>query len=651
MSGDPLTGSDDIELHSDAAIQRLAGEALTASELRYRRLFETAKDGILILDAATGMVVDVNPFLINLLGISREIFLGKAIWELGFFKDIVANVDNFAELQQEKYIRYDDKPLKTADGRRVDVEFVSNVYLVNNQKVIQCNIRDITERKKAKEAVLASEARLQLFVTYAPAAIAMFDNNMRYLVASRRWITDYHLGEQKIIGQSHYEVFPEITDEWKLVHQRGLAGEVVRAEEDRFVRSDGSVEWLRWEVRPWYAVDRSVGGIIIFTEDITGHKRWESELLQIEKLQSVGTLAGGIAHDFNNILMGLFGNISLCKDELPKDHPGYKPLEYAEKAMTRAVRLTKQLLTFAKGGDPIKENISLDAIVEEVARFELSGSNVLLVHQQASELWNAKADEGQIQQVISNLTINARQAMPHGGHLYITLENAEIQENAIPTLHQGKYIKVTVRDEGTGIDPACMHRIFEPYYSTKQTGNGLGLATTYSIISKHGGHIEVASEPGKGTTFTFYLPASESSSRPAMPSVAEPVILKPATKILILDDEEYIRMVTPHWLKRLGCLVETAADGQQAIEMYKQAMNSGAPFDVMILDLTIPGGIGGQEVLKEIQAIDPHAKAIVSSGYAEDTVMSNYVSWGFKGILAKPYSESQLGALVKQVVR
>ena len=311
MSRDPLTGSDDIELHSDAAIQRLAGELLAASELRYRRLFETAKDGILILDAATGMVVDVNPFLINLLGISREIFLGKAIWELGFFKDIVANVDNFAELQQEKYIRYDDKPLKTADGRRVDVEFVSNVYLVNNQKVIQCNIRDITERKRAKEAVLASEARLQLFVTYAPAAIAMFDNNMRYLVASRRWITHYHLGDRKIIGQSHYEVFPEITDEWKLVHQRGLAGEVVRAEEDRFVRSDGSVEWLRWEVRPWHAADRSVGGIIIFTEDITGHKRWESELLKIEKLQSVGTLAGGIAHDFNNILMGLFGNISL----------------------------------------------------------------------------------------------------------------------------------------------------------------------------------------------------------------------------------------------------------------------------------------------------------------------------------------------------
>ena len=319
--------------------------------------------------------------------------------------------------------------------------------------------------------------------------------------------------------------------------------------------------------------------------------------------------------------------------------------------MNRAVRLTKQLLTFAKGGDPIKENVSLDAIVEEVAGFELSGSNVLLVHKQAADLWIAKADEGQIQQVISNLTINARQAMPHGGHLYITLENAEIQEDAIPMLHQGKYIKVTVRDEGTGIDPACMHRIFEPYYSTKQTGSGLGLATTYSIISKHGGHIEVVSELGKGTTFTFCLPASESLSRPAKPSVAESVVLKPATKILILDDEEYIRMVTPHWLKRLGCLVETAADGQQAIEMYKQAMNSGAPFDIMILDLTIPGGIGGQEVLKAIQAIDPNAKAIVSSGYAEDTVMSNYVSWGFKGILAKPYSESQLGTLVKQVVK
>lgn len=385
--------------------------------------------------------------------------------------------------------------------------------------------------------------------------------------------------------------------------------------------------------------------------DVTERLRVHAELQKMQKLTSVGTLAGGIAHDFNNILMALFGNLSLAKKELPKDHPAFKHLEEAAKSMKRAIRLTKQLLTFAKGGEPVLENVSLGALVEEVARFDLSGSNVMLVYKSANDLWMAKADNGQIQQVISNLTTNAREAMPDGGHLYITVENEDIKKAVSSTLPAGRYIRISVRDEGAGIDPKYLGRIFDPYFTTKQTGSGLGLATTYSIITKHGGQIGVISELGKGSHFTIYLPASETDQPKTVASPVEPQPFKPAPKILILDDEKFILMVIPHWLKQMGCFVETASDGQQAIDLYKQSLNAGTPFDVLILDLTIPGGIGGLEVIKTILAIDPNAKAIASSGYSEGAILSNYAFYGFKGVLAKPYTEAQLHEVLGLVLK
>ena len=414
--------------------------------------------------------------------------------------------------------------------------------------------------------------------------------------------------------------------------------------------NDGEVRWVHGMGELEFDDQQQPVKMIGTIQDITERKRVETELQKMQKLTSVGTLAGGIAHDFNNILMGLFGNISLAKTEIPKDHPGFKPLEDAEKSMFRAIRLTKQLLTFAKGGDPVKEEVSLDALVEEVARFDLSGSNVMLVHSQTDDLWSANVDKGQIQQVISNLTLNAREAMPNGGHLYVSLENVEIKESSCSGPNKGKYIKITMRDEGTGIDQKIIDRIFDPYFTTKHTGSGLGLATSYSIIFKHGGHIGVTSEMGQGATFTLYLPASESQIFSENKKThAPPSPLKSSLKFLILDDEEVIRMIVPRWLKRMGCFVATSADGRETIDMYRKSLSTGEPFDILILDLTIPGGIGGLEVVKEILAIDPKTKAIVSSGYANDPVMSNYAFYGFKGVLPKPYTESQLQELVGQI--
>ncbi len=423
--------------------------------------------------------------------------------------------------------------------------------------------------------------------------------------------------------------------------------------EDRFVtrhrRKDGTLYDV--EISAQYRPVEG-GRMVAFIRDITERKKTEAELQKIQKLQSVGVLAGGIAHDFNNILMGLFGNISLAKNDIPPDHASFKPLEDAEKSMNRAIRLTKQLLTFSKGGEPIIESVDLGSVIEEVAQFDLSGSDVRLFHEQAPDLWRARVDKGQIQQVISNLTTNARQAMPNGGHLHIRLENETIKDSAMNGLCPGKYIRVTVQDEGGGISPAIIDRIFDPYFTTKQSGCGLGLATTHSIVVKHGGHIAVVSQLGKGTTFTLYLPASDVLDPVAdKPADTSRGVVSPSTRILVMDDEEYIRMIVPRWVKELGCTTLAAADGCEAVKLYQQAMERGAPFDVLILDITIPGGMGGYEVLKEILAINPDAKAIVSSGYADSPMMSKYSFYGFMGVLPKPYTQSQLHEVLAQVLK
>ncbi|MCD4721160.1 MAG: cache domain-containing protein [Desulfobacula sp.] len=395
-----------------------------------------------------------------------------------------------------------------------------------------------------------------------------------------------------------------------------------------------------------------ITGIVEFVRDITKQKKTEEELQKMEKLKSVGTLAGGIAHDFNNILMGLFGNISLAKEDLNQEHPAFKALEGAESSMNRATRLTRQLLTFARGGEPVKKNVTLGTLVEEVVRFDLSGSNVKPVFEQVADLWLADVDKGQIQQVFSNLTINANQAMPDGGNLYIILKNEELFDKTLAGLNPGKYIKVIVRDEGAGIEQKYLERIFDPYFTTKQTGSGLGLATVYSIVNKHGGRISVDSKLGQGSIFTLYLPASEARQLPQTgPVAAKSSSLLQSARVLIMDDEKMICDVASKMLEKSGYEVKAVEDGRQAIVMYQQALASKRPFDVVIMDLTIPGGMGGEEAIREILAFDPEVKAIVSSGYADDRIMANYAEYGFKDIVSKPYSICQLREVLNRVLK
>ncbi len=392
----------------------------------------------------------------------------------------------------------------------------------------------------------------------------------------------------------------------------------------------------------------SVTGTI---QDITERKQAEAEMQKLERLKTVGMLAGGIAHDFNNILTGIFGNMSVVRSKLEEGHPALDSIEEAERSMDRAIRLTNQLLTFAKGGLPVKEDARLDHIVEEVVRFDLSGSNVMPVFQSSEDLRLAKVDKGQVQQVFSNLAINADHAMPGGGRLYISLENAEVPEASPLPLSPGKYIKAEVRDEGIGIDPEHLEYIFDPYYSIRQNGTGLGLATVYSIMEKHGGHISVASEPAKGTTFTLYLPASEATPPAEARTVEKDAPnVKYAVRVLVMDDEDMVRMVASDMLKTCGCRVEITADGRETVKLYREAMDAGDPFDMVIMDMTVPGGMGGVEAVQEILAIDPEARAVVSSGYADNAALGNYADYGFMDILPKPYTLARLRNVLHRVL-
>lgn len=385
--------------------------------------------------------------------------------------------------------------------------------------------------------------------------------------------------------------------------------------------------------------------ILSIGRDITDRKQAEKERLKLKKMESVGLLAGGIAHDFNNLLMGLFGNIELAKMFLPADHKSYRFLEFALQSMESATNLTKQLLTFTKGGDPIKETLSIAEVLTETAQFSLRGSNAKLQTNIAPDLWTIEADKGQLSQVISNLIINAQQAMPGGGTIMLTADNIKT--------FKFRYIQIKVHDEGVGIAPQYLDKIFDPYFTTKQMGSGLGLAVTHSIIHKHNGKITVDSAINRGTTFTILLPASKVGEKIISEQTSDEINKESIfpLHIMVLDDEEAVRDILGAMLEKMGHHVSYAGTGQEAIAKYQSARQNNLPYDVVITDLTIPGEIGGEGVAQKILSINPQAKIIVSSGYATNSIMADYKAYGFQGRIVKPIRFLELQNMIEQVLK
>jgi PAS domain S-box-containing protein len=412
--------------------------------------------------------------------------------------------------------------------------------------------------------------------------------------------------------------------------------------------SDNRERYLFFDAAPVRNAGGEIIAVIETVQDITERRRAEQELRKAHKLESLGVLAGGIAHDFNNLLTGILGNISLAKIMTESNTKPFKRLDEAEKAVSRARGLTQQLMTFSKGGAPVKKTASMEQIVKDSVSFVLSGSNVSCRFSVPDDIWPVEADDGQMNQVINNLIINADQSMADGGIIEVCFENLSIAADNEMSLKEGRYVKITIRDHGAGIPEQYLHRIFDPYFTTKRKGSGLGLATVYSIIRNHDGYVGVESKVGTGTTFRIYIPASENRLPEIMET--EEILHGGSGKILVMDDEEIIRDVAADILGHLGYSAVACCDGSEAIELYRQAITTKEPFTAVIMDLTIPGGMGGREAAARILEVDPDALLIVSSGYSNDPVIANFHHYGFSGVVAKPFDAEGLAKELKRLI-
>ncbi len=406
---------------------------------------------------------------------------------------------------------------------------------------------------------------------------------------------------------------------------------------------------LTVEISATFTEIEGMGNFFCFVRDITARRKTEEELQKVQKLESLGILAGGIAHDFNNLLTGILGNIDLAMRRLGSDEKAQGWLNNAIKASRRAQELTQQLLTFAKGGAPVKQPVQVTELVEESIRFILSGSTVRCESDIPGDIWLVEADKGQISQVVQNITLNACQAMPEGGTMKIRVENVVIGEGEMAPLPSGKYVKLSFIDQGPGIEAHHLSRIFDPYFTTKQSGTGLGLTICYSIITKHHGLLKSESTLGVGTTFTIYLPALQSREQ-ILSDEGTDASPRGNGRILIMDDEEHIREIAADMLSHLGYETDQAQDGKEALEKYRQARDSGCPYSAVIMDLTIPGGMGGKEAVSQLLTLDPRAKAIVSSGYSYDQIMADPGKYGFAGVVSKPYDMVKMGTTLHRVI-
>ncbi|MBI2485738.1 MAG: PAS domain S-box protein [Deltaproteobacteria bacterium] len=561
---------------------------------------------------------------------------------------------------------YVGTPLFDSSGRPLGLMVVLYRQPVRNLNIAESMLQIFgvrasaeLERKRAEEALKESEEKFRNLVEQTNDWVWEIDRNGAFTYVNPK--------VYEIVGYEPEEILGKTTFDFMSSEEVKRFGEVISSFismqkpffrlEKTLIHRDGRLVFFETSGAPIVDSNGALHGYRGIARDVTERKRIEEELLKAQKLESLGVLAGGIAHDFNNLLTAILGNISLVKMYGNPEDKAYKRLTEAEKASLRARDLTQQLLTFSKGGAPVKKVTLTKELVRESANFAQRGSNVRCEFSIAKDLWPLEVDEGQISQVINNLVINAQQAMPQGGVIKIIAENVSRGEQTIHLgsivngilLKEGKYVRITVEDHGIGIPEEHLSKIFDPYFTTKQKGSGLGLAVTYSIIRNHDGYIGVESKLGVGTKFYIYIPVNDSKISELINLVNESPV-EGKGRILVMDDEEIVRGVLLEMLSQIGYEVGCARDGSEAIDLYIKAKECDTPFDVIIMDLTIAGGMGGKEAIKKLLEIDPDVKAIVSSGYSNDPVMSDYMKYGFIGVVNKPYKIGELSKTVYQVI-
>jgi PAS domain S-box-containing protein len=623
-----------------------AESALLEREHFLRAVFDGIQDGISVLDKDLN-ILRVNSTMERWYN-HRAPLIGKKCFEAYHGRQCQCEICPTVRALETLNSQVDIVPLTGPKGIEGWLELFAFPLFDNSNNCIGVieYVRDITARTLAQEELAKEKERLAVTLRSIGDGVITTDTQGKIILFNKAaeeltgWTQSEAAGSpiQKafhIVDEASRQSLPDLTS-------TVIAGGETLSIIDKtiLIAKDESERMVSYSVAPIKDENGRTIGVVLVFRDVTEKRRMEQDLARTEKLESLGILAGGIAHDFNNILTAIMGNISLVKINLDENNELCKRLTEAERASMRAQELTQQLLTFSKGGAPVRRTASINDIVRDTAEFALRGSNVKCKFDLPNDLLPAEIDEGQISQVINNLIINADQAMPQGGTIEISAENMPVSSDDLLPVKCGNYIKITVSDQGIGIPESYIGKIFDPFFTTKQKGSGLGLATTYSIIKQHEGHIEVESEVGVGTTFHIYLPASEKKLSTQRKS--EEAAIPGSGRVLIMDDDETIRMVASIALSNLGYGVERARDGNKAIELYRQAMESGRPFDAVIIDLTIPGGLGGKETISRLTQIDPEVKAIVSSGYSNDPIMAEYWKYGFKGFVPKPYKVQQL---------
>ena len=648
--------------YSFVLVRRQLSE-LEGAETHIRSVIDNILDGMITVDDS-GVIRSMNPAAEKMFGCRDNEMIGHNLTRLVPKRyesehDSKPVVCNWTELMG----RTGGSTLALGRTRKhvaFPVEMSLSEMIIDQQRVYVAMVRDVTERKRFEQQIAAEKESLGVTLRAIGDGVITTDVNGKVIMLNSEAEKLTGWSSKEGIGQPLKSVFDVTID---LAAQAKAQKSGYRSEAQSILLNlpenvtltsrDGNERVIEQVASPIRDNKNEVAGVVLVFRDITARQRAETERRKAETLEQLGLLAGGIAHDFNNLLTAIIGNISLASVLLPPNDEMAERLDDAKNASLRARDLAQQLLTFARGGTPIKKTASIGKLIQDTVSFSLRGSHNRSEFEFGVDLSSAEIDAGQISQVIANLVVNADQAMPNGGTLHVSCENFSYSATttpAVPDLAAGDYVRIRIRDEGVGIPAKYMKRIFDPYFTTKPKGSGLGLATAYSIIKNHSGLMTVESEVHVGTTFTIYLPAALDQEMPVeAPRTFTPAM--PGTgRVLVVDDEDAIRDLVEFTLTRLGYKVWQAATALEGVNIYREKFEAGERFDAVILDLTLPGGIGGKEALKKLIEIDPTVNAIVSSGYATDATMSRYQDFGFRGVIAKPYEAAELGKIVHDVI-
>ncbi|MBN1882684.1 MAG: PAS domain S-box protein [Deltaproteobacteria bacterium] len=644
-----------LGVFSDITVEKESQEALKENEERWRSLFENSIEGVFTVDLE-GNLTALNDAFVELIGVSREESIGAN------FRDFMDAEEAGAVYRAYKNLYTTGEPIRnlTYTIRRNDGEVRKLESYVNTirrgDRIIgfQGTIRDATERINAQTAL--AEEKEWLTVTLRSIGDGVITTDMKGRIVLLNRVSEELTGwtQEEACGKPLTEVFTILDKNTRLpqrnpverVLEKSLSTEL--EQETILVSRDGTERVIADSAAPIKDADSNTIGVVLVFRDVTEKLLMEEELLKAQKLESIGTLAGGIAHDYNNLLTAILANISLMKLYVDESTKLYQRIAKAERATLNARDLTLQLLTFSRGGAPLKKPVLIEHVVRDAVDLALRGTKTRSVFKFPEKLDPVFADEGQVGQAVNNITVNADQAMPDGGTVTISGKNRVVTPDDVLPLEPGEYVHISIRDEGTGIDSEDLSKIFDPYFSNKQGHSGLGLSIAYSIVKNHDGHISVDSESGGGTTLSIYLPTAAEQPLTEVPEYYGPIGGK--GRILVMDDEEYVRDASSQMLIGLGYKAVTARDGREAISLYEEAAAAGTPFDIVIMDLTVKGGMGGKEAARLLLKKDPDARIVVSSGYSNDPIMSEYDSYGFCNVIAKPYRIDDLGRKLKEIL-